>query len=313
MDEKKILITGGQGLLGSNIVNLCLQRSIKVISIDKKINSKGTEDNSCIELQVDVTNYDEIYSIIDSTRPDVIIHTAASLSHTSENDPHQANLLNVMGLSNILEAARVAGVKRVIYASSVSVYGTVSQTGNCELNENSPVIGTNVYAAQKILNECEARAYRKRYGMEISGIRISYIYGPGAFLQRGSTNIMISILNTIASKKSPIVNFPADMEICSQYVGDISYLFVEAALYPHKLEPLYQPGGIRFKLSTLSETISRLYPPLAIRFMEPHTMKPEDLPGQWYDDSLVQQTFPHEYTSLEIGIPRHIMAQAPTQ
>src|SRR5256885_12848189 len=82
------------------------------------------------------------------------------------------------GMDNCFEAARLAGVKRVVYASSIAVSGQQSHFGDRLVNEDDPTYGTSQYAMHKSFNEFQARKYIKNYGMSIPGVRPANVTGP---------------------------------------------------------------------------------------------------------------------------------------
>jgi nucleoside-diphosphate-sugar epimerase len=86
--------------------------------------------------------------------------------------------LDILGMDNCFEAARLAGVKRVVYASSVAVSGQQSHFGDRLVTEDDPVRGTSQYAMHKIFNEFQARKYIANYGMSITGVRPANVTGP---------------------------------------------------------------------------------------------------------------------------------------
>src|SRR5258705_10870868 len=86
--------------------------------------------------------------------------------------------LDILGMDNCFEAARLAGVKRVVYASSVAVSGQQSNFGDRLANEDDATYGTSQYAMHKIFNEFQAQQYNKNYGMSITGVRPGEVAGP---------------------------------------------------------------------------------------------------------------------------------------
>src|SRR3989442_1528081 len=95
-----------------------------------------------------------------------------------EGNPHQVMRLDILGMDNCFEAARLAGVKRVVYASSVAVSGQQSNFGDRLATEDDPTYGTSQYAMHKIFNEFQAKKYIKNYGMSITGVRPANVTGP---------------------------------------------------------------------------------------------------------------------------------------
>jgi nucleoside-diphosphate-sugar epimerase len=110
------------------------------------------------------------------TQPTRVINLSYLLG--SDHAPHMAMRLNVLGMDNCFEAARLCGVQRVVYASSVAVNGQQHQYGERLVSEDDPTYGNNQYAMHKIFNEWQVRDYIDKYGMSITGVRPANVTGP---------------------------------------------------------------------------------------------------------------------------------------
>ena len=110
----------------------------------------------------------------------------AYLLGSGDDTPHFTMKLNVLGMDNCFEAARVCGVDRVTYASSVAVSGQQSAFGDRLVNEDDAMHGTSQYAMHKRFNEFQAQQFNSVYGMNITGIRPANVTGPDKV--RGSTD-----------------------------------------------------------------------------------------------------------------------------
>jgi len=174
----KFLITGGAGFIGSNIASELLKKGYSVRILDnfssgKRENLKGMEKD--IELvEGDIRSY---HIVQDSLKDiDIVLHQAALPSvPRSIKDPITTNDVNINGTLNILEAAVDMKVKRVVYASSSSVYGdepTLPKKENLIGNCLSP------YAATKKTNELYAQVFADVYGIKLMGFRYFNIFGP---------------------------------------------------------------------------------------------------------------------------------------
>ncbi len=174
----KFLITGGAGFIGSNLVESLLNKGFSVRVIDnfstgKKENLKGFEKD--IELvEGDIRNYDTVSRSLRGI--EVVLHQAALPSvPRSIADPVTSNEVNIVGSLNILDAARKNNVKRVVFASSSSVYGDTPELPKHEgmtLNPLSP------YAVTKLTGEHYLRVFADIYGMETLALRYFNVFGP---------------------------------------------------------------------------------------------------------------------------------------
>jgi nucleoside-diphosphate-sugar epimerase len=114
----------------------------------------------------DLLNLIKVFSI------DRSINMAAILTGAFEENPRQAIKTNALGICNVFEAARLLGIPRVVYASSVGVYGPAREYGDREVTEDDHLHPGNAYGLTKQLAEILAERYHELYGIEISGLRL---------------------------------------------------------------------------------------------------------------------------------------------
>ena len=220
----KILVTGGAGFIGSNLVKALLDRDdihlVRVLdnfATGHLSNIEEFLDNPRFELvEGDIRNIDDCMKACEGI--DAVSHQAALGSvPRSIADPINSHNVNVNGFLNMLEAVRAKGIKRFVYASSSSVYG--------DLNE-SPKVETRVgkvlspYAATKMTNELYAEAYSKNYNLTIAGFRYFNVFGPKQdpngpyaaviplFMKAAKTNVPPTINGdgSITRDFTPVVN-----------------------------------------------------------------------------------------------------------
>ena len=177
-----VLVTGGCGFIGSNITEYLLKNGCKKVTIIDNL-STGNKNNIDFLLQKynnlnfvygDISNLEVCRNVM--IEVDVVCHQAALGSvPRSINDPLSSHVSNVNGFLNILLAAKEHGVKRVVYASSSSVYGD-----HPELPKTEDKVGSvlSPYAATKKIDEIYAGVFTKCYGMECIGLRYFNVFGP---------------------------------------------------------------------------------------------------------------------------------------
>ena len=177
----KILITGGAGFIGSNIAGYLLQHGAgKVRILDNlsngfRRNLESYEGHPAFEfMEGDITNPD--HCLRACAGMDVLTHQAAlgSVPRSIKN-PIATSDANTTGFLNVLIAARDAGVKRVVYASSSSVYGDNTDSPKREERTGNPL---SPYAVSKITNELYASVFALHYQLELIGLRYFNVYGP---------------------------------------------------------------------------------------------------------------------------------------
>ena len=174
----KCLVTGGAGFIGSNLVEHLVGASIEVKVLDNL--SSGFLENLelCREYvdfrQGDVRDLAALQEMMSGV--EVVFHQAALVSvPQSIEDPIEAAMVNDLGTLNVLQAARLRGVRRVVFASSCAVYGDLPQLPKMEEMEIKPL---SPYAASKLHGETYARLYRDLYGLETVCLRYFNVYGP---------------------------------------------------------------------------------------------------------------------------------------
>ena len=178
-DSHKILITGGAGFIGSNLVDHFLEKGHQVVCLDNF--ATGKRENLVVALknsrftliEGDIRNLEDCRKSVESC--DYVLHQAALGSvPRSIKDPITSNDVNVGGFVNMLVAARDAGVKRFIYAASSSTYGDSEALPKVEEVIGNPL---SPYAITKYVNELYASVFSRVYGMECVGLRYFNVFG----------------------------------------------------------------------------------------------------------------------------------------
>ena len=174
------LITGGAGFVGSNIANELLNRGEDVRILDnfstgKRENLTGFSDHSHFQLiEGDLRDYDAVKKAVKGV--EFVLHQGALPSvPRSIQDPVSSNNVNVNGTLNVLEASREFGVKRVVFASSSSVYGNNETMPKVE---TMPVAPLSPYALTKYAGERYCQIYYNIYGLETVCLRYFNVFGP---------------------------------------------------------------------------------------------------------------------------------------
>ena len=173
------LVTGGAGFIGSHIVKMLLARGQQVTVVDDF--SSGTLNNlpagapNLKILQGNILDLPFLKNACKNT--DYILHHAALVSvPLSIEQPNETFTINVQGTANVMEAAKTAGTKRVVFASTCAVYGAGR---GLPLNENAPLNPGTPYALSKLQGEELCRSYRELYGLDSVILRYFNVYGPG--------------------------------------------------------------------------------------------------------------------------------------
>ena len=220
----------------------------------------ATFDERVKVVRGDVTQFDVVMAVVAEARPERLINLSYHIG--SDLPPHVATKLNVVGMDNCFEAARLTGVKHAVYASSLAVSGPQNQFGERMVNEDDHRYGDNQYAAHKIFNEWQAKDYAQMYGMTITGIRPANVTGPDKVA--GSVDHVHCI--TAPARGEP-VSFPyRDVVRCPVHVDDIAEVFARVALADAPKHRIYNSGGHTIGMGELADMVRGFLPEARISF-----------------------------------------------
>jgi nucleoside-diphosphate-sugar epimerase len=284
------LILGGTGFIGRRLIPLLAQRGEEIVCLD--INP-GTASFGELGKQVrvvrgDVTQFDDVMAATATTKPSRVVNLAYFLG--SEHAPHIATKLNIVGMDNCFEAARLCGVNRVVFASSLAVSGEQKHYGDRAIDEEAFQHGHVQYAMHKIFNEWQAQDYREKYGMEITAIRPANVTGPDKIV--GSVDHVKCI--TFPARGQSI-SFPyKDAMRCPVHVDDIAEVFARVLLTDKPRHGVYNTGGTPISLGDLAELVREFLPDAQITFDKESGGKQES--GNYLiDNSRLIQEFGLQY------------------
>jgi UDP-N-acetylglucosamine/UDP-N-acetylgalactosamine 4-epimerase len=206
----KILVTGGAGFIGANIVKKLLElenvsrvRVLDNLATGNLKNIEEFESNEKLEfIQGDIRDYETC--LLACEHIDAITHQAALGSvPRSINDPLTTNNVNITGTLNIFTAAKEKSVKRVVYAASSSTYGDHPSLPKVEDNIGNPL---SPYAVTKYVNELYARVYANIYGLELIGLRYFNVFGPKQSPQGAYAAVIPLFIKAVLNNDPPLIN-----------------------------------------------------------------------------------------------------------
>lgn len=175
-----ILVTGGTGFIGAEIVRMLLDRGEGPIFVAHRSGNLGrlADLEAQIELvHLDLTDVDATERVVAELAPRRIFHFGAMLTGPGEQDPPALLTANAIGFIKLIEAARVAGTEQMIFASSIGTYGR--DIGRGPITDLSLQRPASAYGVSKVLGENLGGYYRSRYGFDFRGLRYPSIVGPG--------------------------------------------------------------------------------------------------------------------------------------
>ena len=257
-----IFIIGGTGFIGRRLIPLLAKRGEEIVCMDinPQTANYGDFGKQVRVVRGDVTQFDDVVAQMAAAKPSRVINLAYLLG--SEHPPRFAFKLNILGMDNCFEAARILGVNRVVYASSLAVTGEQKFYGDRIVTEDDFRHGHVQYAMHKIFNEWQAQDYREKHGLEITAIRPANVTGNDKIV--GSVDHVFCITNPARGKA---VSFPyKDAMRCPIHVDDIAELFARVVMADKPKQWVYNTGGTAISLGELAEIVRGFLPDAQITF-----------------------------------------------
>lgn len=268
-----ILVIGGSGLFGrKTVLHLLRDEDVSgVVSMDVTppqewfIKSMGKHVGRFHFVQGDVSELEDILDTIRTFSIERIINMAFILGGEFELKPRLAVKVNALGMCNVFEAARLMSISRVVYASSVGVYGPQDEYGDREVTEDDRLHPGNGYGLTKQLSEILAAQYAGLYGINFSALRPFLGYGHG-----GMAPPIIKQFSDLVSL--PAVGKPFSVEMdgtlraslsSADDVAELTRILIKAPSSPH---PVYNVGGPPTSMRDVAKAVRRYIPDARIEF-----------------------------------------------
>lgn len=207
LDGRRVLVIGGAGFVGSHLVDQLTQEPVcEIVVLDNFV--RGTRANLRQAVQDDrvrvvegsITDLELLRDLMQDT--DCVFHLAALWLYECVHQPRSALEVNVVGTYNVVETAQQAGVKKVIYSSSASVYGDAA---SIPMTEEHPFNNRTMYGATKIAGEQFFRAFYEQHEMDYVGLRYMNIYGPRMDYKGTYVSVIMKVLDRIDQGLPPII------------------------------------------------------------------------------------------------------------
>ncbi|MCK2237520.1 MULTISPECIES: NAD-dependent epimerase/dehydratase family protein [unclassified Crossiella] len=244
----RVLVTGGAGFIGSHLSDRLLAEGHQVTVLDDLSNGRLANLDGAVTsdrfrfVELDVTG-PELAAAVAEAQPEVIFHLAAQVDvRASVADPLHDAKVNVLGTIAVLEAARAAGTRKVLFASSVAIYGP---TTDLPVAETAPANPLSPYASSKLTGETYLRQYRQLHGVDFTALAFGNVYGPRQD-PHGEAGVVAIFAGALTSGGPTKVFGEGGNTRDYIYVGDIVDALVKASAKAG--------GGQRFNLGTGVET-----------------------------------------------------------
>ncbi|MDD3225192.1 MAG: GDP-mannose 4,6-dehydratase [Clostridium sp.] len=221
----KVLITGGAGFIGSQVADLLIDNGYEVCIIDSLVHGNTKNVNSRAKFYKADIRDKEIFDIFKNEKPDFVIHNAAQISvPNSIDDPIEDASINIIGSINVLEAARMAGVKKVVYPASAAIFG---EPRYLPIDEDHPLEMLSGYGVTKHTVEHYLKVYKSMYNIDYISLRCANIYGPRQD-SSGEGGVVAIFCEKMLKDEIPSIYGDGDQVRDFVYVKDVAKAFLMA-------------------------------------------------------------------------------------
>ena len=276
-----VLVTGGLGFIGSKVVLQLLKKDIEVLvtyldivknkdKLESNILKIGKNKDKVKYQKLDITNYKEIENIFQNNKIDSVINLAYGIGTICEENPLLASKINIVGTTSIFEMIVKYKIRRLVFASSETVYGAHQKFFGKRAVTEEDYSGINnhfyTYGVMKLLNEFMAEKYIKKHGCSIAYTRPSVVFG------YGRQNTAINWAEDFAAK--PALGQPAHLPFSKKnrdnwiYVDDCAEQLVRLALKETLNFSCFNTGAETLDGSQLEATVKKIIPDAEIYFDE---------------------------------------------
>jgi nucleoside-diphosphate-sugar epimerase len=306
------LVTGGTGFIGAYVVRDLVKSGHHVVCFDIAPNAQLLADVVPTEplrgvtvARGDVTDWSQLFHALREHRVDKIIHLASLLTSSSEANFPLALKVNCQGTNHVFEGAALLGLEKVVWASSVAVFGPRSIGADGIVLNDAPHDPQTVYGACKSYNEQMALHYARKYDLDVIGLRFTLVYGYGKTetVARGTgVGYLSELIDKPALEQGPCVIPYGDDQMDWLYVEDVARAIVLASQAGKTRTKAFTVRGDLRPMREVFDYVRRLLPKADM------TLQSGRYRQTWQFDGSATRTeigYAPEFT-IEEGIKRNI-------
>jgi UDP-glucose 4-epimerase len=261
MRNSRVLITGGAGLIGSHIADLLVGEDVAEIVVFDNF-ARGTATNlagarASGRLRIvegDVRDPEAVQRAM--TGVDLVFHQAALRITQCAQEPRLAVEVLALGTFNVLDAAVKAGVRKVVAASTASIYGLAESFPTSE--GHHPYNNRTLYGAAKVFNEGLLRSFNDMYGLDYVALRYFNVYGPRMDVHGAYTEVLIRWMERIEQGQAPLIFGDGTQTMDFVFVDDIARANILAARAPVTDDIFNVASGTETSLKELADALLRV-------------------------------------------------------
>ena len=285
---KRILVTGGLGQIGSNLVPFLRNKYGKENVVVADIREPDNDVSPFVKL--DILDKKSLERVIDEYDVDTIYHLAAILSAKGEKNPQLAFNVNIVGLYNILEVGREFGLERIMVPSSIAAFGPETPKDN---TPNDTVLRPRtMYGISKVTGELLGLYYWEKYGLDVRGVRYPGIISWNAMPGGGTTDYAVEIFHYALRGEKYVCFLKEDTVLPMMYMPDAVKALTSLAEAPsenliHRTD--FNVQAMSFAPKDLVEEIRKYIPDFEVEYKPDYRQKIADSWPRSLDDSAARK------------------------
>jgi UDP-glucose 4-epimerase len=256
MTKKTVLVTGGAGFIGLHVLPLLLADGYKVRVLDNMWRGDREKLGHLMASgDVELVEQDVRYGGAVQTAMrgcDSVVHLAAVSINRSVADPYESLDINITGTHNVAAAAAAEGVRRVVFASSASVYGDPEKL---PMHEDDPLNPLTPYCISKRTGEDLLAFYERSHGLNWIALRFFNVYGPGQKPTAYYTSVINHFVERLKTGQAPVIDGSGEQSMDFVHVIDIARAVVAALSTSHSNVPINVGTGIDTSVATLAKIL----------------------------------------------------------
>lgn len=254
-----VFVTGAAGLIGSHIVDDLVREGARVVAYDNFVRGKwehldwARERGDVRVVEGDIRDREKLRGAMRDAN--FVFHQAAAWLRMCQSEPRLSIDVNVVGTFNVLEACVENGIKKIVAASSSSVYG---EGAYLPTDEAHPFNNDLFYGASKVANEQYYRSFHKKYGLDFIGLRYLNVYGPRQPYEAAYMDVVMHFLNRIDEDQPPVVRGDGSATVDLVFVEDVARANLLAMKSPVTNEFFNVASGKETTIGELAHLLIRL-------------------------------------------------------
>nr|WP_285890442.1 NAD(P)-dependent oxidoreductase [Halalkalibacter oceani] len=260
-----MFIIGGEGFIGSHICRRFLGNGHHVTVYGPRFEENLLSDieRAIQKVEGDILDFSSLQKAMEASQADVVIHLAAygqgkdGVAKSAQRSPQKAIEVNITGFHHVVVAAKTAGIKRMVWSGSTTVFGFDEDYKVPTVPEDVRLNPATFYGLTKVMNEAMTRYYCQD-GIEICGLRLPLVYGPGRWY-KGAGSTLVDIFERAYSPE--VIEISGGDELIDlMYVKDVAKAFYEVAVTKAQISEVYNVKSHTTSMKEIVEIVKEIVP-----------------------------------------------------